>query len=594
MKNEQIVAVILHHQEMMEEKNFGWDQMRRLRDAFGDNLWGASDGHAGAIGQNDAGSYPVKPQTNHVRPGLYSFMNSLFYNAPRVSVTPDVNNLDPDAAKKGTLIAMIADAWLRRADITEAADQACALALMDGCAGFTVGCDANEPAGDILSRVWAEAIAKPYALWDETAPSSRRRTWEARLVWVAVDDFAERYGVELPKGTNTRSRPTPQDSDPKKTDDQPSPTVGKLPQHVLVCEFLDHDDTFEVAAETPEGIETRQFPGKLKMFIVAPGMKEPFKEMMAPYTFRGRGSPLVIPVVPTPVPGTPLKGVSRIEAIWQNSMETNLSRRIIANKVRRTAADKVTYPEGLSGDKLSKLQSAVDNEFVAMTDDEAQRIRYLERPDVDPMLTKYIELLAIDQDAVSRPPLSRGEALKYATAAEIGSLNAESENEVGEIKKHVSDTIEELIQTVLVILAHELIDAGMPELQINTGSEVVSIDAEALLQPWVIKVVDRAATPLTQMQRRGEFLQVLPVLTQLAQAVAGGGIMAGMVPAAWDYVVEQWGLPETFRFDHIQAAAPPPPPSPEPAPPEPTGIPSQPGVTEPQPPQMMQLPPGVV
>ena len=113
-------------------------------------------------------------------------------------------------------------------------------------------------------------------------------------------------------------------------------------------------------------------------------------------------------------------------------------------------------------------------------------------------------------------------------------------------------------------------DTG-PELRLALDTNnTVTVQAKHLTRHWQLQVIDAAATPAQRGAQLVDFMQILPALEGLSQAL---GLQEPMARAALDHIVEIGSLPQTMTTAALDAAAPAEPP-PDPAE---AGLPPAPG-----------------
>ena len=179
--------------------------------------------------------------------------------------------------------------------------------------------------------------------------------------------------------------------------------------------------------------------------------------------------------------------------------------------------------------------------------------------------------------------MTRGQALDYASATEVQSLNAYTETMLGIFRKKMDKAVAQMLRIYQRVLAHVMDtqgEGGVKELKVYHNYTELTVKREWLDLRWDIKLKDFASTPQAEATRRLEFQQVMPAVLQLAEQL---NVPDELNPERLsyacllsrrmlDYIVDLYSLPDDWRFANLeksrQFAEPDvaPPPEPEPAP----------------------------
>jgi hypothetical protein len=549
---DQVAAALREHDRYVMKMRPRWNS---LRDSYEGDAWGAEKRDL-RVRQNkglNPDEYPVLSETNRTRRWVESFVDGLFYKrlepgvAPPAIIDGDIDEIvhgaegEPDPASQ---VRAALAYWSRRTDVEDAAEQAATMGLLYDAAALHVGTDGRKA----IDGIWLEAVPPWECLWDRRARSMRTMRYIGRVFDMPREEFEEQFGADTRaagleveqllvalQDTVANEKHTPADADRAK-------------DHVRVILY------FDLFGEWQDADTAAKAPGRQLVFAMD-GESNPrlISEDPIPDTWPdGRPLAPIVPIVLLHKPEFRLSGVSPAWNVYKINRELNYFHTFLVNAARTDAARKIAYNKNDIGDQddLDDLLTGVDNQYVGLELPEDVHVRdvfhAIQASPTAGSLADVITMLETNyaQDA-GRSPLARGEALKYASAAEIHTHVDYDESTLGRLRKRLDGAVARMYSVVLRVLKPKM----GPTLKMHVDGQEVLLKKEYLDVAWEIELADAAATPLSEAQRRMEFQQAAPFIMDLWERIVQGDPLA---EAAYEYLVDLYNLPRNMQLGALK------------------------------------------
>lgn len=596
IKDKDVFAFIAEQDQWVQRNQSNW---RAIRSAYADEFWagafagGTSDGTARNPNASFMVDYPILVQVNYLRSWVFSYVDAIFHQGLRAIVnpptiprgdatvvlgTPERNLADPGNPRPAERMTELSNAWFSLLDIENDTERAFIIGMVYPEWALKIGAygdDRNNPVEDI----WMDVLPPWECFWDRKARNEKSLRWIGHLYYMPIEEAMAKWdipasdleGVSAPDVLEEGQLSQDSSRDFAWTGD--NNVIDR--NYVRVCEFYDYTSNWEVDKKT-------KLDGEYRVYIVE-GYKD--KTMREQAVYRGpfpydrpNGKPMcpIQPMAFISLPEYPLDGVSPAQGQYDLGAELNYVHTFMVNAARRDAARVLmVLKEKFNEEELTKLTSGTDMQVVEIEDENAMIgniAKWLEQQPVSTSVMQVYQMLEAAKDKTAMTtPLSRGESVKYATAAEINSLNAFTETTLGRIARKMNVALVRMQEMFYRVLAARMKDEDRASIQLIVDNEVWSVDRPMLDEDWQITVVDTANTPLGEAEKRRDFQLIYPVLMELWEAAHGGNVMAKEL---LDYVVDIYNLPSNLSFQTLSAQAPAPETAPAPAvPPGPGGAP---------------------
>ena len=554
-------------------------ELRAYRDAYSDRFWHGlrhrpKSTAVGPIQNTDwLMKMPVLAETNRVRVFVDSYRDGLFYKGLRATVRPPTVPRAPlkELLDRGTpedpspsAADQVSEAlryWISRADVEEAAEQAVDMALVYPEVGFKVTYDDAVVSDNPLDSVRLEALPPWEVVFDRRARSLRHLRNIGHIYWTSWSDLKEQYpDLERSDFVLTRRLDV--------LDGRSDDADGE--EGVRVLELLDLcEDTFIPT----DGGEDRRVKGRFR--VIALSANKPGTVLFeGPPPYVGPDDtplPFIIPVVLLNVPEHRLMGLSPVAGTYALNAEMNVTRTLLHTGMVKDVARKILVDATkVDEETLEKMMGGDDMEFIRVDSPGEGGLKNAVLPVESPPLSKTLGdsmgVLAADMDATSGlSPMSRGQALKYATAAEVHSHNDYSETTLGRLRKRLDKAVVRVLRTFLRVLAAAMEDRNEKGVALHVDGKLVTLKRTWLNEQWDIDLADVATSPLAEAQARMELTQAMPMLDAAYERLKTGDPFGR---ALIRYIVDLYNLPSEFMPDALLREQPPPPePEPVPAPP---------------------------
>lgn len=593
---DEVETIIAEQDAYVRKHSAEWGQHRA---AFLDDFWRTKDrgkfiaGGRLAVASDMATGAGILHETNRIRPWVDSYRDGLFYKGMRSLVRPPLvprgsleDVLGPQKpaeaddverpASPAEQVSRLIDYWVGLGEVEAAAEQAVDLALLFPECALKLGNDSMKDMHNPIDGVWLQAIPPWEAVYDRDARTLREMRYTGHMWPCPVGELLERFpkleNAKLPR----RSKSAPLDGDLGKSESKSDSDV------VRILELYLSDDALVV--QNDDGTSST-VPGRMLVIMVDAG-KEDENRVLAdeamPYSDADE-NPLhnIVPIVLLNQPEARLRGSAPVKGVYGQNAELNVMQTIHIQAARRDATRVgLRMKDTVDDVTMAKVMDAGDMEFVEVDDPGGEGqgrlgslFHMLETPPVAKSIHDTMQMLEINyQQSAGMSPMSRGQALKYATAAEVHSHNDYSETTLGRLRKRLDKAMLEVFRVFLRVLHAGMEAANRESIDLLVDNSMVSLKRSSLDEQWSITFADAAATPLADAQRRMELIQAHPLLTEAWERAATGDPFG---KAMLRHIVDLYDLPPDFHPDELLRALPPPP-EPEPAPPPAPPLPGDP------------------
>jgi len=483
-----------------------WDelrpQMRRYRNAYMTKFY--ED-----MGTTDDAS--IRVETADAYASIESLMGSLFTKYPGIELAPDITG-------KGDLglTKEVSNNWLKtcRTQIENAAR----MALIYTHSFLKL---APRESNMLTSKVAMRAVPPWQVVLDRDASAYEDCRFIGHIYYIPVDEANDKFGNKKWHGVAQKDYFT----DSERNTDRSYRSYGDQPD--LPNEYL-----------YVEIVEMYDFLNNELLFWSSHwkgGEELLSKDAIPVSTFDGKPLSNLVPFYFSRRPDRPMEGYSAMARIYDQVFEKNILRTFWANAVRRDSRQFI-YKEGAFDEEaLAKITSGVDGAMVATDSDTLSGL--IDVVPVVPISSNHAAYLNYIESDLNKGSLTagftRGEASK-ATATEISALMQYTSSELGKMARDRDGTIEQAALLYIRMLIPLIDDSEKTVVATPDGAKVLSSDK--LDADWTFYATDGGSTPMTDMIKKQQLIQLIPILAQLG--VPG--------TAMKDEIIRLYGLPPTF------------------------------------------------
>jgi len=385
----------------------------------------------------------------------------------------------------------------------------------------------------LLGKVALRAIPPWQVILDRDAAAWEDARFVGHVYYISVDEANEKFGYKKWHGVAQKDYFTDFERNTDRSYKSYGDTSGgDLPNEYLYIEIVEmydflNDELLFWSAQWKNGEELLS------------------KDKIPVTTFDDRPLSNIVPFYFSRSPDRPMEGYSTLGRVYDQCFEKNILRTFWANAVRRDSRQYI-YKEGaFDEDALAKITSGVDGAMVPTDSDDALNSLISQVP-VTPISSNHAQYLQYIEADIQRGSMTagftRGEASK-ATATEVSVLAQYTASELGKMARDRDSVIESAVALYIRMLIPLLDDSDKTVIVTPDGAKIVTV--AALDADWTVYAIDGGSTPMTDILRKQQIMQLLPSLAQL-----------GVPPLALkEEVIRLFGLPESFN----QEVAPPAP-----------------------------------
>lgn len=615
ISHKQAASLLREHDRTISERRPFW---QKIRDAYENRTWEGVRGLEGGIftSTDDGRPDQIFAQVNHLQGFVEAFLYSVFYRGIKAPVSRDplVQRELPADAPEALTEAL--QAFYRSVGAEEETQHGLSQGLLYPEGAFKLTLDRSV---ESTPKAINMQILPPWeCVWDRDSRDTRSARYMGHAYWETRARLWERYGSELEElgfersGNNrlcgeARTDPlTDQESD-----------YDKEGEYVRVLEFWDQEGMVDTNDPDADG-EPIKVKGAFRVYLV--DVKAPKSDanvgnhsllplMEGPFSFTyadGKPACQIIPIVLKPRPGHALRGIEPVGALFHLNSELTVMHTIAANQSRMDAVRMlIALGDVLDDDNKAALERGKDGTVIKLQGARrlSESLRWLDQPNASATSLEYLRMLEQAREQTSgTSPSSRGEPLKYASAAEINALNRYEASQSGFLRAQTDRILAKVARLVfrmwLALMkarSEESFGVWVKDARVNdpegksAGVKKVEIKREWLEVEWSILTTDQPSGPATEQEAREISMLIMEPMINLASVADTPGL-PGSVARAWLMRFQEvFNLPAEFTIERLLASATPPP-APEPAP-GPVAPPGVPGAVPGLPPQ---VPPGVV
>lgn len=460
----------------------------------------------------------IRVETADGYAAVESMMGSLFTKYPSVELGPDITGKG-DAVFTKT----VANDWLKSA--RQQIENAARMALIYTHSFLKL---APRESSTLLGRVAMRAVPPWQVIVDRDAAAWEDSRFIGHVYYLSVDEAVDKFGNKKFTGAPQKDYFT----DYERNTDRSYRSYGDSPD--LPNEYL-----------YIEVVEMYDFVNNELTFWSAhykAGQELLDKAAIPVMTFDGRPLSNLVPFYFSRRPDRPMEGYAAMARIYDQVFEKNILRTFWANAVRRDSRQFI-YKEGAFDEEaLAKITSGVDGAMVPTDSDSLDGlIRVVEVPPISSNHAAYLNYVEQDlQKGSLTAGFTRGEASK-ATATEVTALMQYTASELGKMARDRDMVIEQAVNLYVRMLIPLIDDGETVVVATDEGARRASV--EKLDADWTFYATDGGGTPMTDMIKKQQIMQLLPVLPTL-------GVPVDKIRSE---VVRLFGLPEEFN----QVAPPP-------------------------------------
>lgn len=526
MRNERdrilfIRSALQHHTDFWDEAR---PRMRRYKNAYMTKFYSDVDLVADtAIRVETADGYAT----------IESMMGSLFTKYPSVELGADITGKG-DAVFTKT----VANDWLKNA--RNQIEAAARMALIYTHSFVKL---APRESNTLLGKIALRAIPPWQVIVDRDASAWEDSRFVGHVYYISVDEAEQKFGSSKKwVGVSQRDYFTDYERNTDRSyrsyggqNDPDLPNEYKFVEVVEMYDFLNNELLFW-SSHYKNGQELLS------------------KDAIPVLTFDGRSLSNLVPLYFARQPDRPMEGYSAMARVYDQCFEKNVLRTFWANAVRRDSRQFI-YKEGVFDEEaLAKITSGVDGAMIP-TDSDTLSGLIAEVP-VTPISSNHAVYLNYIESDIQKGSLTagftRGEASK-ATATEVTALMQYTASELGKMARDRDATIEQVVSLYLRMLLPLIEDGDTIVVATPEGAKAATVSK--LDADWTIYATDGGGTPMTDMVRKQQLIQLIPLLPGL-------GVPPEAIRAE---VVRLFNLPESFTKEApapeaaAMSAAPPPP-----------------------------------
>lgn len=454
----------------------------------------------------------IRVETADGYAAIESVMGSLFTKYPSIEVGPDIGGKG-DAVFTKT----VSNDWLKNA--RQQIENAGRMALIYTNSFLKL---APRESNTLLGKVAMRAVPPWQVIVDRDAAAWEDSRFIGHVYYLPVDEAVEKFGAKKFVGAPQKDYFT----DYERNTDRSYRSYGDnadLPNEYLYIEvvemydFVNNELTFW-SSHYKNGQELLE------------------KAAIPVLTFDGRPMSNLVPFYFSRRPDRPMEGYSAMARIYDQLFEKNILRTFWANAVRRDSRQFIYREGAFDEEALTKITSGIDGAMIPTDSDTLDGlIRAVEVPAMSSNHGVYLNYIEQDlQKSSLTAGFTRGEASK-ATATEVTALMQYTSNELGKMARDRDMVIEQATNLYVRMLIPLIDDGETAVVATEDGARMASV--QKLDADWTFYATDGGGTPMTDVLKKQQIMQLLPMLPSL-------GVQVEKIR---EEVVRLFGLPESFN-----------------------------------------------
>lgn len=480
-----IRAALQSHTDFWDEQR---PRMRRYKNAYMTRFYQDVDMVADTA---------IRVETADAYATIESMMGSLFTKYPSVELGDDITGKGDKVFTK-----TVANDWLKtaRAQVESAAR----MALIYTHSFMKL---APRESNTLLGKIALRAIPPWQVLLDRDAGAWEDSRFAAHVYYITVEEAQEKFGksqnwVGVPQRDYFTDFERNTDRSYRNLAGKNDPELPNEFQFVEIVEFYDfqNNELLFWSCHYKSGQELLS------------------KDAIPVLTFDGRSISNLVPLYFARQPDRPMEGYSALGRVYDQCLEKNVLRTFWANAVRRDSRQFI-YKEGAFDDEaLAKITCGQDGAMIPTDSDTLDGL--IREVPVTPISSNHSAYLNWVEQDLQKGSLTagftRGEASK-ASATEVSALMQYTASELGKMARDRDATIEQVVALYLRMLL-PLIDDG-DTIVIATPEGAKAATVSKLDADWTIYATDGGGTPMSDIVRKQQLMQLVPILPTLGVPV---------------------------------------------------------------------------
>lgn len=512
-------------------------------------------------GQDNA----IRVEVNRIRGFVNSYLGSLFPQRLKAKVEESGDGRG-DAEKAGTLV----NKWLRAREVEAEAIDGMRGALMYGLAGLKVRVDKRRKLPK--DRVRLSVIPCWEMIVDRDAHSRDGVQYMGHVYQIPLAEAHRTFGDRSIKGgARMDAMDAASRTSATKGNDAHLRYVTVLEWYNFVDDYVLGEADPDTGRPLPPGWEPVRQPlsdgtpgaivqqrGRMEIYLPdeEDGLSCPREVWPLPDTDPASGERLdpVHAMIFVHETHFPMRGLSTVEAVYDQFKELILLRCIQINAARRDARQ-ILLPEGwkLTGESTALFQRGVDGAVLYYQPpmdmaaiNIAQVMAKMDFGAVSPNVGNALAAVEMDLSmGTNQAPFTRGSATG-ASATEVNRLEAYSASEIGMMAMQRDMCLEGVVRHAIRGFVTALsVDGPQAQMTVQLKGDRVPVTVSDLDADFEVTIESGPLSRSEDDAQAQRFLAVLPALTEILKGVQAGNPAAIVV---LDEFVERFKLPDELRF----------------------------------------------
>lgn len=462
-----------------------WDTLRpdmaKYRNAYATRFWKNSPALV-----DDAG---IRVETADAYSAVESIMGSLFTKYPGVEIGTDIQgNGDSEITTE------LSNNFLK--SCRQQVENAARMALIYPCSFLKL---APRESNKLLGKVALRAVPPWQVILDRDAAAQEDARFIGHRYYISVDEANEKFGNKKWQGVAQKDYFQPGKTDASQANYKDMVDLPNEYLYVQVVEMYDflNDELLFWSPSWKSGNELLS------------------RDAIPVKTFDGKPLSNLVPFFFSRMPDRPMEGYSALSRVYDQLFEKNVMRTFMANVVRRDSRQYLFKSGVLDADAIAKITAGIDGSMIPVEGDVPldSLISIVPTGNINSDYEIYLQNIEMDlQRGAMTAGFTRGEASK-ATATEVTALMQYTASELGKMARDRDATIEAAALLYIRMLIPLVEDKEKQVINTPEGAKVVTV--ASLDADWNIYATDGGSTPMTDMMRKQQIIQLLPALLQL-------------------------------------------------------------------------------
>lgn len=517
---------------------------------------------------NTAKDQQIRVEVNRIKGFVHAYLGSLFPQRLRVEYeAQDERGNEKKATRVG-------NRWLRRRDMELQANEWMGQALMYDGSCLKIRINRNAP--KLRSKVVADVVPWWESIVDRDVRDLQSQRYIAHAYYIPRAEAVKRFrdsglhGEDWQDPLLSREALDTFQVNTKSTNDPARQNF------VLVVEWYNYVDDYVVGETDPMTHRPLQNPEPL----MDPGTGKPIRlrgryEVYLPNEPAGWECPREVRPLPFADPdgefmwpmyplvynhewGYPLRGLSTVEAVYDQFREKIIIRSMKSNSIKRNARQ-IGMPKGwLDAQAKDLIARGVDGavwEYDQPENDARNIMQVMAKMDFGNLPSDHSSYDAEVEDDLNkggRSPMMRGEMTPYVSATQTTLANTYASTDIGMMAKQRDAILEKVMRHVLVAQVDVMREAGADAvLTVKMRGEKVKVTADDLDGDFDVNITSGPASLAEEDAKRQRLLAVMPVLAQILKGVE---MQSPAAIILLDELVDLFDLPDELRSKKLLEA----------------------------------------